>query len=99
MFEAILSSLTDSIVGLTDGPVAGAVENILNDEIPKLLSGIIKDSYVILITDGVKARNMAVALNLEEIVTTDEYLYATTSGGVIPISPDLDVPQALAGTL
>lgn len=99
VFNAIISGLTTGILNLLNGVVSNAVENLLNDAIPEMLNGIIKASYVIRISDGVEDRDMAMSIGVSAITTSESNLYAAMSGGVIPATPDLDVPQPLTGTL
>ncbi len=99
VFQAILSGISTGIVNLFNGPISNAIEGALNDAIPEMLAGIIKDSYTIRINDGLNNHDMAMALNLEQITTTESSLYAAMSGGVIPVSPNMNIPQPLAGTL
>lgn len=99
VFQAILSGISSGIVNLFNGPISDAIENALNGALPSILSGIIQDSYTIRINDGFNNHDMAMALNLAAITTTENNLYAEMSGGVIPISPNLNIPQPLAGTL
>jgi len=99
VFQAILSGLSTGILNLFDGPISSAIAGLLNKAIPDLLAGIIKESYTIRINDGISNYDMAMALNLASITTTEEMLTASMAGSIIPINPDLDIPQPLTGTL
>ncbi|OUR88446.1 hypothetical protein A9Q81_23655 [Gammaproteobacteria bacterium 42_54_T18] len=99
IFEPILSEVSSGIINLLEGPISGAIEKALEKNLPEALAGIIKQSYMISFDDGISSRDLAVSLNLEKISTSNNSLTAQMSGGVIPVTPDLDIPQPLAGTL
>lgn len=99
VFREILSGVTSGIANLLSGPISSAIQTLLNDAIPKMLSSIIMDSYTIRISDGVSNFDMAMALKLSDIYTTSNTLYAATAGSVVPINPNPLIPQPLAGTL
>lgn len=100
VFREILSGVSSGIANLLSGPISNAIEGILKDAIPDLLGSLIMDSYTIRIQDHAQTNfDMAMALNISDIQTTSDTLYAATAGSVIPVTPDLDIPQPLAGTL
>lgn len=99
VFREILSGVTSGIANLLSGPISSALQNILNDAIPKMLSSLIMDSYTLRIADGQSNFDMAMALNLTTISTTSNTLYAAMAGSVLPINPNMNIPQPLAGTL
>ena len=100
VFNSIISGVTTGIANLISGPVSAALQTVLDLAIPKLLNELILESYTLRIKDDADTNfDMAMALNLEDIQTTSDTLYAATSGGVIPINPNLNIPQPLAGTL
>lgn len=99
VFREILSGVTSGIANLLRGPISNALQSILNDAIPKMLSSLIMDSYTIRIADGQNNFDMAMALNLTGISTTSNTLFASTAGSVLPINPNMNIPQPLAGTL
>ncbi|MCG8667867.1 MAG: hypothetical protein MI867_00510 [Pseudomonadales bacterium] len=97
--DAILSGITTGLLNLLNGVVSNAVENLLNDAIPEMLANVLQDAYTIRITDALASHDMAMAANISAITTAENELYAALSGSVIPATPDLDIPQPLAGTL
>lgn len=97
--EAILSAITSGIANLYTGTIATSVENELNTAIPGMLAGVIQDSYMIRINDGVNDHDLAIALKLSEITTANSSLYASLAGGVIPSTSNPAIPQPLAGVL
>lgn len=100
VFREILSGVTAGIANLFSGPISGAIQGVLNDAIPDMLSSLIQDSYTIRIADHANRNfDMAVAIRLAQIATTSDTLSAQTAGSVLPINPDPNVPQPLAGTL
>lgn len=97
--DAILSGITTGLLNLLNGVISNAVEGLLNDAIPEMLSNLLKEAYTIRIQDAVAAHDMAVAASVSAITTTENVLYAAMGASVIPATPDLDIPQPLAGTL
>jgi len=98
-FQVVLGVLLTNITNLFDGPISDAIVGLLNTKVPDLLEGIIKESYTIHINDGISDHDMAMALNLSSITTSETALFASMAGSVIPIDPDLDIPQPLTGAL
>lgn len=100
VFREILSGVASGIANLFSGPISAALKTVLNKAIPDMLGELIMDSYTVRIQDHVpKNFDMAMALNIEDIQTTSDTLYAAASGNVIPINPNMSIPQPLAGTL
>lgn len=99
VFREILSGVSSGIANLFSGPISAALQSVLNKAIPDMLSGLIMDSYTLRINDGEKNFDMAMALNLTNIATTSDTLFASMAGSVLPINPNLALPQPLAGTL
>ncbi len=100
VFREIISGVSSGIANLLSGPISAALQGILNQAIPDLLSGLIMESYTLRIQDHVPRNfDMAMVLNIEALQTTSDTLFVSTSGNVIPITPDLNIPQPLAGTL
>ncbi|MCG8668111.1 MAG: hypothetical protein MI867_01760, partial [Pseudomonadales bacterium] len=97
--QAILSAIISGIANMHTGTIANGVENELNTAIPEMLAGIIQDSYMIRINDGVNNHDLAIAIKLSDLTTSDSSLYASLAGGVIPSTPNPEIPQPLAGTL
>ncbi len=97
--QAILSAIISSIANLHTGTIANSVESELNSAIPEMLAGIIQDSYMIRINDGVNNHDLTIAIKLSDITTSDGSLFASLAGGVIPSTPNANIPQPLAGTL
>lgn len=101
VFREILSGVSSGLANLLSGPISSALQGILNDEIPKMLSKLIMDSYTVRIQDHA-ARNfdIAMAVKISGISTTTNTLSAAMAGSVLPINPDMtNIPQPLAGTL
>lgn len=99
VFREILSGVSSGIANLFSGPISGALQSVLNDAIPKMLSSLIMDSYTLRIADGQSNFDMAMALNIAGISTTSDTLSASMAGSVLPINPNMNIPQPLAGTL
>lgn len=99
VFQAIISGVTTGIVNLFNGPISNAIRGAVNEAIPEMLAGIIQDSYTIRIHDGVSDFDMAMAIKLANITTTNDSLYAALAGSVIPANPNNAIPQPLAGSL
>ncbi len=97
--DVILGGITTSLLNLLNGVVSDLLEDELKEAIPDMLAGIIKESYTIGISDGVTDRQMAMAISLSSITTSQSALFVGMAGGVIPINPDMDIPQPLTGTL
>ncbi|MDX1693602.1 MAG: hypothetical protein R3208_07540 [Ketobacteraceae bacterium] len=99
VIEAILSGITSGIVNLYTGNLANTIETELNKAIPTMLAGVIKESYMISIDDGVNRHDLTIAIKLSDITTADGSLFASLAGGVIPTTANDAIPQPLAGTL
>lgn len=100
VFREILSGVSAGIANLLSGPISSLLQGVLNDAIPEMLSGLIMDSYTLRIQDDAQTNfDMAMALNIEALQTTSDTLFVSTSGSVIPVNPNLNIPQPLAGTL
>lgn len=91
VFNAMLSPMISGIVNLFSGQIAGLVEDKLSSALPGLFAEIIQDSYTI----SINGLDMAMALQLEDINTTDDSLLITLSGGVTPITSNALIPQPL----
>ncbi len=96
LFNAILSPIISGIVNLFNGPISGAIEKALSNALPQLFDELIQKSYTIRLLDGNgNNMDMAMALQLEAITTTDDTLQVDLSGGVTPSTPNPLVKQPL----
>lgn len=100
VFREIISGVSSGIANLFEGAIANAIQGALNKAIPEMLSGLIMESYTVRIQDHVPNNfDLAMALNIEQLETTSDSLSVSTSGNIIPVNPDMDISQPLAGTL
>lgn len=100
VFREIISGVVSGLANVLSGPLSNAIEGIINKAVPELLGSLIMDSYTLRIQDHASQNfDLAVALNIADIQTTSDTLYAAMAGSVIPINPHPDIAQPLAGTL
>ena len=90
-FQPLLSPIIAGIVNLFQGQISNQVESTLKTALPQMFAQIIQDSYTV----SINGLNMAMALQLEDITTTDTSLLVTLSGGITPITSNPQIQPPL----